>query len=222
MISFKSQTSIPGVTILLGIAAIVSFSGCVGTMAQLMYVIKGYDVPAAYNGLVGKRTAIVCVSDASAYGPDTLTQTVSRAVGMKLGATVKKIEIVPHATIDKWVDVNGWDELDFAALGKGVKADRVVAVEIASYSIHEGPTIYKGRANVTVTVFDLESKKGPAIAYTYQLQDYEFPKNGRPAIQSSDRQFEAFFLARMTKQICDQFIKHDQMESFADEAMLGL
>lgn len=201
--------------------AVVMFTGCIGTMAQLMYVIKGHDVPAAYNGLVGKRTAIVCVSDASAYGPDTLTNTVARAVGMKLGSTVKKIEIVPHANIEKWIDVNGWDELDFTALGKGVSAERVVAIEIASYSIHEGPTIYKGRANVTVTVYDLENKKGPTVAYTYQLQDYEFPKNGRPAIQSNDRQFEAFFLARMTRQICDQFIKHDRLATFADEAMLG-
>ena len=221
MIKLFHRTKAVGGILFLSTCVLLTCSGCVGTLAQLIYVVKGHDVPAAYNGLVGKRTAVICVSDASAYGPDTLTDTMSRALGLKLAAGVKRIEVIPHATIESWIDEHGWDEQDFGALGKGVKAERVVAVEMGSYSIHEGQTIYKGRADVTVTVYELDGQNAPQVAYVYGPQEYSFPKNGRPSIQSNDRQFEAFFLSRLTQNITDQFTKHDRYESFAEDAMLG-
>lgn len=220
MINGKSRQTVLAMALIASSMLVVSFSGCVGAMSQLMYVIKGHDVPAAYAGLEGKRVAVVCVSDASAYGPDTLTYTVSRAVGIKLSQGVKDIQLIPTSDVEGWVDENGWNELDFGALGRGIKADRVVAIEIASYSIHEGPTIYKGRADLTVTVYDLDNEAGAQVAFGFGPEDFEFPKNGRPAIQSNDRQFEAFFLARLTQYISNQFIKHDKLESFASEAMM--
>ena len=52
---------------------LIGSTGCIGAMAQLLYVIKGHKSPADFAGLEGKRVAVVVVSDASAYGPDTLT-----------------------------------------------------------------------------------------------------------------------------------------------------
>jgi len=198
---------------------ICGFTGCVGAMSQLLYVIKGHDVPAAYGGLAEKRVAVVCVSDASAYGPDRLTHTVSKAVSMKLARGVKKIEIVSQAQIDDWIDQNAWDQYEFSALGQGVNADAVVAIEIASYSIHEGQTIYKGRADVTVTVYDLTAPEGSQVAHVYGPREFTFPKNGHPSMQSNDRQFESLFLARLTQDISNQFCKHDRLESFAEDAI---
>ena len=220
MINGKHRTAASVATLFLLAMLVVSFSGCIGALSQLMYVIKGPNAPAAYDGLIGKRVAVVCVSDASAYGPDTLTYTISKAVGMKLAQGVKKIDIIPTSKVESWVDQNGWDELNFSALGKGVDAERVLAIEVASYSIHEGATIYKGRAELTVTVYDMEKNAGSQVAYSFGPQEFSFPKNGSPAIQSNDRQFEAFFLARMTQSISDHFMKHDQFESFADDAMM--
>ena len=48
-------------------------TGCVGALSQLIYTIRGHDEEPAFPGLNDKRVAVVCVSDASAYGPDTLT-----------------------------------------------------------------------------------------------------------------------------------------------------
>ncbi len=220
MINGKTRRIVLVMALVTSAAFVVSFSGCVGAMSQLMYVIKGHDVPAAYSGLEGKRVAVVCVSDASAYGPDELTYTVSRAIGIKLGQGVKNIQLIPTADVENWVDENGWDEMDFGALGRGVNADRVVAIEIASYSIHEGPTIYKGRSELTVTVYDLENEAGATVAFGFGPENFAFPKDGRPSIQSNDRQFEAFYLAYLTKYISNQFIKHDRLESFAADAMM--
>ena len=195
---------------------IVNFSGCIGGIAQILHVIKGHKIPAAYNGLEGKRVAVVCVSDASAYGPDTMTYTVNKAVSIKLSQAVKNIRVVPAHEIERWIDVNGWDETDFIKIGKGVNADMVLAIEISSYSIHEGATIYKGRADITATVFDIAN--GGQVAYVHGPRQFTFPEGGRPAIQSSDRQFEAFYLAKLTEHIVRQFYAHDQLETVAEDA----
>jgi len=77
-------------------------------MAQLLYVIKGHEVPAKYDGLGTSKIAVVCVSDASAYGPDTLTYTVSKYVSVKLAEGLKGTEIVSPAKVENWIDENGW------------------------------------------------------------------------------------------------------------------
>jgi hypothetical protein len=207
------------VAVVSAVMVVITFSGCIGAMSQLMYVIKGHDLPAAYDGLVGKRVAVVTISDASAYGPDTLTYTVSRAVGIKLSQGVKNIKLIPNSEVENWVDENGWNEVDFGELGKGINADRIVAIEIGGYSIHEGPTIYKGRSDLTVTVYDLEGSEA-TVAYGFGPENFEYPKNGRPSIQSNDRQFEVFYLRELTKFIANQFMKHDRLESFANDAAM--
>jgi hypothetical protein len=196
-------------------------AGCLPMLDRLAYVIRGTDVPAPYKGLVGKRTAIVCVSATSAFGPDSLSSSVTRMVGATLLAKVKKIQLVPTLEVDKWIDENNWSDKNFIELGRGVKAERLVAIEISDYSIHDGQTLHKGRANVNMSVYEFDGEKGSTVGHTFQLSQYEFPKNGRPRIQTSDRQFEEFFLARVCRLLTNQFIPHDKFDSFADEAMLG-
>jgi len=183
-----------------------------------MYVIKGHKVPAKYEGLEGKKVAVLCLSDASAYGPDTLTYTVSKLVSVKLAQGLKKTEIVNPAKIEDWIDENGWEESNVVPLGQGVDADMVVVIEIGSYSIHDGKTIYKGNADLSVSVYDI--KKNGEVSFLHGPDVFSFPENGRPAIQTSERKFEAFYLARFTDHISRLFVAHDKMETFADDAMM--
>ena len=199
------------------IATVLGLPGCMGAMAQLLYVIKGHKVPAEYSGLEEQKVAVVCVSDASAYGPDTLTDTISRVVGLKLQTNVKKIDVIPPRKIQQWIDEHGWNESDFLALGQGVGADKVLAVEVGGYSIHEGATIYKGRADVKLTIFDI-NREG-RVDYIFGPEYYEFPEMGRPAIQTNDRRFEAFYLAKLTDHIARRFYPHDMLDTVADDAM---
>ena len=192
--------------------------GCVGALAQLVYTLKGHNVDPAYPGLGGKRVAVVCVSDESAYGPDTLTYTLSQAVGMRLANGLEKgSEVIAPAFVERWIDENGWNETEFVALGEGVGADQVLAIEVSSYSLTEGSTLYKGRADVTATVYDVE--KNGQVPFVFGPRHFAFPTNGRPAIQTSEREFEAFYLSQLTLLIANQFIVHDQLESFANDAL---
>jgi len=194
-------------------SALLVFPGCLGAMSQLLYVLKGHKMPAEFQGLEGKKIAVVCVSDASAYGPDPLTYSVSNALSVKLA------RVVPVTKVEEWIDTNGWDERDFVSLGKGVEVDAVVAIDIASYSIHEGATLFKGRADVTATVYNIE-KEGQ-VDHHYGPKIFEYPKTGRPSIQTSDRQFEAMYLGQLVIHLSNQFCEHDHLDSFASDAILN-
>lgn len=199
------------------LAFLLTQAGCVGFLSQMIYTIKGHDVEPAYKGLNGKRVAVVCVSDNSAYGPDTLTYTVSQAVGILLANGLDEdSQVIAPARIEEWIDNNNWNETEYVELGRGVDADMVVAIEIASYSLTEGSTLFKGKADVTVTVYDIE--KNGQVPYSATPQHFVFPRHGRPAIQTSEREFEAFYLSQLTTMIANHFLVHDKLESFARDA----
>lgn len=195
---------------------VLPFFGC-GAVAQLLYVIKGHEDPAEFTGLEEQQVAVVCVSDASAFGPDKLTTAISNVVGLKLESNGRKIDVIPQAGIQHWIDQNGWNETDFVSLGKGVAAGKVLAIDINSYSIHEGRTIFKGRSDMTAKVIDVATGK---VEYIHGPELFEFPKNGRPAIQMTDRQFESIYLAKLTDRIAKRFYKHDRLESVAEDASM--
>lgn len=202
---------------ILFLLACVSSTGCIGALAQLFYLIKGHDVPADYDGFEGKRVAVVVVTESSSYGPDPLSTTVEKYIAFKLATNVEEIKLVPATEVKHWIDVNDWNQTDFAKLGNGVKADFVLGINIDRYTIREGRTIYKGKSDVTVTV--VESKTGE-VTYAMGPEHFEFPENGRPAIQTTDRKFETYYLAWLTRKIARQFYKHDQLEDVAEDAVL--
>lgn len=217
MIKTKKHLAYCALMMLFPMLVMATSTGCIRQMAQLLYVIKGHQVPAKFQGLEGKRIAVVCVSDEAAYGPDTLTYTVSKNICVKLSQGLKKGKVISPAQVENWVDQYGWDPAEVVAMGKELNAESVVVIEIGSYSIHEGATIFKGRADITATVYDI--KKDGQIVFSHGPSEYSFPKDGRASIQTSDRQFEAFYLARLTDHISKLFISHDKLDSFAEDAM---
>lgn len=196
---------------------LIGSTGCIGAMAQLLYVIKGHKSPADFAGLEGKRVAVVVVSDASAYGPDTLTYAVSKIVSMDLSNNVKDITVIPPTEIEEWMDTKGWDQTDFQDLGKGVGAEMVLAIEVGSYTIHDGATLYKGQSELSVSVHDMESG---GILFSQGPEAYVFPANGRPAIQTTPRQFEQMYLAKLTTKVSRLFYAHDRLDSVAEDASM--
>ena len=201
----------------LALFSIACLSGC-GAMSQLLYVVKGHQSPAMYDGLNEKTVAVVCVSDQAAYGRDTLTHTVAKYLNVQLSMGLKEAKIVSPGKIEAWLDENGWDEGNVEAMGQGIGAEMLVVVKIADYSIHDGATLFKGKADVEVDVYDIE--KGAEMVFTNGPEYFEFPENGRPAIQTSERRFEAFYLTRLADKLSNLFLAHDEMESFAHDAIL--
>jgi hypothetical protein len=200
------------------LAGLVVFPGCIGTAAQLMYVLFGHKSKAEFAEFKGKRVAVVTVSEAAAFGPETVSETLSRAITMHLVKNIKKIDVVPHGQVASWMDQNGFGSPDPVALGKGVQADYVLMVDISDYSIHDGQTLYKGRCNYKVDVFDI--KENGRLAFARGPLDFTFPRDGRPAIESSEQKFEAFYLARLSDRIARSFYEYDLTEDAAIDSQL--
>lgn len=202
-------------------AAVVLFAfasqGC-SIPANLMNAIYGNDIKAAYPGLEESKVAVVVVSDAASYGPDSLSRVVARAIGNRLSANVKKVIVIDQTEVEDWIDKNGWNEKDFVKLGQGTGADKVLSVEIGSYSIKEGSTLYKGRALVTTNVYDL--KAGGQVVFSQGPAEFQFPRShGRPAISTNPQQFEAAYLSRLVESIGRNFYDHAKAETVAEDAM---
>jgi hypothetical protein len=194
--------------------------GCVGGLAQLLYVIKGHDVPAAYPGLAGKRIVVIAQLDRTDGESRGLASSIERLVAVKLAQEVKGITIVPQREIDHWKDTHRWAPGDNLQLAAGVGADRLLLIDAHEFRLREGRTIFKGRCQLTTTVFDVAAGQ---VLYAFGPAAMVYPENGQPAIQVDERQFETFYLAWLSNQISRHFHKHDSLSDVAsDAAALGL
>ncbi len=198
-------------------ATFATSTGCIQEMAQLLYVIKGHKVEPPFAALKEKKVAIVCTSDAAAFGPDSLSVTITKHIGILLATSGDKITIAAPAKVDEFVDANGWEDDSPHKLGQAVEAEYVVVIDIDDYSIHEGATLYKGRSEWTASAYDIANEG--KIVFSVGPKHFAFPETGRPSIQSSEREFESFYLARLCDRISKQFITYDKMESYAEEAI---
>jgi hypothetical protein len=198
-------------------------AGCVGLMSQVLYLIKGGDkIDAEFSGLQGKRVAIVCVSNATAAGPSSVTSLLERSVGLLLTTKGKKIHVVHQDEVANWIDSNDWKELDYREIGRGVQADMVLAIDLGNLSLHEGATLYKGRADVTVSVYDMDDDG--KVVFRRNLPDFTFPKNGgRSTTEMSEAKFRTIFIEVLAQHVARYFYPYLIQEDFAkDAALLGI
>jgi hypothetical protein len=196
-------------------------SGCVGVTAHLLYFWKGQKVPAAFSELEGKRVAVVCVSDSPGYGPNAAPAMLAQEVEQILGRQVKDVELVHQDDVADWIDRNDWNEIDYRDIGRGVGADMVVAIDLDSLRLHEGPTLYRGRANVKTSVYDMSA--GGKIAYAKAPHEFVFPQHTPvPATDMSESQFRKMFADVLAKHVAKHFYDYELKDDFGpDAAFIG-
>lgn len=198
---------------------VLSSSGCVGLAAQIMYLWKGNKQPAETHCLENQRVAVVCVSKASAYGNGTESEALARMVGALLGKEVKDIEMVRYTEVKDWIDNNDWDYIDYKAIGKGVKADMLVAIDLSNISYHEGQTLYRGHADYSITVYNMT--KGGKVEWSDQQPDFNYPREGgRPSTEMSEPKFKQMFLRILADDIARNFYDYEKILDVASDARL--
>jgi hypothetical protein len=194
----------------------LSAPGCVGMAAQLMYMMGMHQVKPECE-LKDKRVAVVCLANRLSYGTGSESRVIAQYVSAKLRKEVKDIELVPTSEIENWRDNNDWDEIDYRAIGRGVKADMLIAIDVKSLSFHEGQTLYKGKADVKVTAYDMT--KGGAVEFSKDMPDFQFPQHGgRPVTDMSEAKFQAMFLMILAEEIARPFHSYDPEVVFGNEA----
>lgn len=194
---------------------IVGAIGVVGCnlLPHIAYVAGGTMMPAQFAGLEGSRVAVVCVSDDASYGSGAESERLARAIAMILEEKVPDIDLVRWSEIADWIDRKGWDEIDYREVGRGVKADRVVAVDLSGFRVREGASLFKGRADLTVTVFDMTA--GGKEVFQKEIVEFDFPPNGPyHAAEISEAKFSKLFLSVLAREVAKFFHEYDMIDEF--------
>ena len=143
-------------------------AGC-GLMSNLIHASGANMIPAKYEGLEETTVAIVTMTDSSQYTDDVAARELSRRIGEILTQKVDDLDLVREDKIQQWRDVNGWDSIDYQAIGEGVQAEKVVVIELTGMKLREGPTLYRGRADVLIKVIDVETGTVDFVAPTRRV-----------------------------------------------------
>ncbi len=198
---------------------ITTQSGCLGVYANLMHAVGADKVPAAYDGLEESKVAIVTTTGSSHYSDDTAARLLSRMVGDILTVEVDDVRLVREDQVEQWRDTNGWDSLDYQAIGSDLKADKVLSIELSDLTLRDGKTLFRGNASAAIRVIEVESGN---VVYTRSLDDFSFPTNaGQHTSETTESRFRKLYLSMLAKQIARSFHPWDMTEDFAIDGTIA-
>lgn len=194
----------------------LSASGCRNALATAMWIAKGTNVSAEYDGLRGKKVVIVCRPLANLKYRDTsVAKDLARQLGLLLKRNVPKIEVIDQRKVAEWTDENIWDE--YTEIGKALEAEMVVGVDLQDFTIYQGQTLYQGKAIVTLTVYDCSD--GSQSVYEKELPQSVYPPNtGVPTSEKLEAEFRREFVRVLADQIGRHFYDHDAHDNYALDA----
>ena len=212
----KSSHSMPRTSVGLAIIACLALaaSGCTA-MAAAAYIVKGANVDAEYEGLWDRRVAVVCrpVSELH-YSRSNIARELAAQISTRLDTNLRKIEVVDPQVVERYLDENEWER--FIDVGRGVDADLVVGVDLEAFNLFDGQTLYRGRANVSLTVIDVATGD---IEYEKIMPEVVYPPNvGKPTSDIQEPAFRREFLEELSEVVGRHFYAHDSRVDFAKDA----
>ena len=196
-------------------AGLTVASGC-SLMATAMYVIQGANTRADFNELAGKRVAVVCRPVTSLHFRDSsVSRDLAKQVGIMLEKHIPKIKMIDQREVFEWADENNWEE--YVDIGKALNADMVVGLDLEEFSLFQGQTLYQGKANLKVMVFDVAKGREPAFERNLPQAIYP-PNSAIPAGEKPEAQFRRQFVLYLARQIAHYFYDHDATVDFANDS----
>lgn len=194
-------------------------TGCISLFANLMHAIHGNNTPAEYEGLREQRVAVICNTD-EGFRSSAVNSILVNNLHAALSMYVEDIEIVRQSEVEQWVDVHGITDSNYVDIGKGVKADKVLAVEVGNLTLKNGQTLYRGQSDITVTVYDVNA--GGSIRYRKQIPEFSFPQSGgKPITETSENKFRSQYLSVVTRKISSLFYPVDVTRDYALDATIS-
>jgi hypothetical protein len=197
-------------------AGLLTASGCT-LMATAMYVFQGANTRADFDGLRGKRVAVVCRPVTSLHFRDSsVSRDLAKQVGVLLEKNVPKVQLIDQREVFEWADENNWEE--YADIGKAVHADMVVGLDLEEFNLYQGQTLYQGKANLKLVVYDVAAG-GKDPVFERNLPQAVFPPNSAiPAGEKPEAQFRRQFVGYLARQVAHYFYDHDATVDFANDS----
>ncbi|MEI6240723.1 MAG: hypothetical protein WCR51_10060 [Planctomycetia bacterium] len=192
---------------------VIACSGC-STILTAAYIFMPEDTPAEFKGLKGKHVAVVCKPIVELeYADAGSSRELAATIGSLIQRNVRKSRVIDQQEVARWIDEHAW--VDYPTVGKALDADMVVGIDLEEFRLHEGVTLYRGRATAHVRVFDVAAGK---VVFEKRYDDFQYPADG--AVPTSDRtepQFRGMFLQILAGRIARSFHAYDSRTSFAEE-----
>lgn len=205
-------------TAVVALLSLVTSTGCHQLLATGIYVLQGGNVVEAQcDKLEGKKVVVVCRPPSSSeYSHAGASRILARNVTQLLRENVPKVEMVESREVDKWMDESDWD--NFEELGRAVKADQLLVIDLSHFDLYKGKTLYQGAAEVQLTLYDV--KDDNAVLWTKDIGEILFPHNSAIPIQDkAPKTFEREYIAVLARRIAVYFYKHDPNADFALDAL---
>ncbi len=198
------------------LVALFPAGGCRSLLFTAHYMLNGNDIPAAYAGLEDKRVVVVCRPLASLmYGNPPVANDLAQKISCLLKEKVSEIEVIVQREVVDWTDNNTWQQ--YATIGEALKADMVVGVDLLDFSLFQGQTLYQGKANVRVKVYDCAN--GGKVVFGKTLPEVVYPPNiGIETSTRSEAKFRRKFLPVLADHVGLCFYAHDRYADFALDA----
>lgn len=181
-------------------------AGCT-VLQSAALLIKGTDTAAEFDGLEGKKVAVVCkMVDMVDLSNSSTARSLAEAICQRLKTNDKKIRVIEPQKVADLVDNKGLD--DPVEIGRQLKAEKVLAVVIESFRVREGQTLFHGRSVMTVHVYDVATREEE---WHKEPPRAEYPSWGpTPAQDVGEGEFRNRFIASLADQIGEYFYPHDR------------
>lgn len=131
----------------------------------------------------------------------------------------EKVELVPPRKVEKYKDDHpDWQTMDLAEIGKHFDADYVIYLEINSLNLYErgsGNLMYRGRANISVSVIDVNRSDDDPVSRTF---DGVYPSNSKGGVPVDDRsllEFRQSYLDYVAKHLAWYFTAHSMSDEYS-------
>jgi hypothetical protein len=136
-------------------------------------------------------------------------------VGALLQQNVPRIQLIDQNEVFEWADENTWEE--YPEIGKALNADMVVGIDLEEFTLYQGQTLYQGKANVRLLVYDVAQGKEPV--FERNLPQAVYPPNSPiPASDNQEAHFRRKFVAYMARLVGHHFYAHDSTVDFANDS----
>lgn len=195
-------------------AAVLPSAGC-SALAAAMWMMGANDTPPEYEGLKGKKVAVVCRPITSLHYQDShVARDLAAEIGKLIQTNGKKVTIVDPRKVERWCDENTWDE--YEEVGKAMGADVVLGIDLEHFDIYQGQTLYQGRASTTVRVYDC--KEGKVVFEKTPRQSVYPPNSCVATSEKQEAQFRREYIKVLANQLARMFFAYDPYADMAQDA----
>lgn len=191
-------------------------TGCVSLLSNVLYVIKGKDLPAEFADLKGKKVAVL-VSNNEIHTWDATSVILAKHINMHLAAKVKKINLISQDLVEGVCQDQTLGRMDMEQVASRLGADYIIDANISDLKLREGQTLFRGRSTSSVVVY----KKGEtAPVFRKSFPEFVYPTTGAPVTELDESAFQRAYLTLVAGRIARVFYPYDPSEDVAIDAAI--